>query len=104
MTAFATAMAVLFADRNMAVDAVLTPGGTGTPLSLRAMRRRPDEVEDWGRSQIQSPTAVLDIRVADAPDLARGDRIDIGGDALRVRSLPRRDREGLVWTVEMEPW
>ena len=44
MNAFATAMNVIFADANMAVDALWFAGGTGPGIVVRVIRKSPDEV------------------------------------------------------------
>ena len=39
MNAFATAMNVIFADANMAVDAIWFVGGTGPGIAVRVIRK-----------------------------------------------------------------
>ena len=48
MNAFATAMNMIFADPNMAVDALWLAGGTGPGVSVRVIRKSPDEITPFG--------------------------------------------------------
>ena len=78
MNAFATAMNVIFADANMAVDALWFAGGTGSGVTVRVIRKSPDEITPLGAGRIMSETTVLDARVADMLTPAPGDLIRIG--------------------------
>ncbi|MGS4947325.1 head-tail joining protein [Meridianimarinicoccus sp. RP-17] len=102
MTAFAAALDALFADAHIARDVVYTAEG-GAPSLVRAILRRPDDVTNFGEARIWSETARLDLRVADAPHPRPGDRIEIDGGAFLIQGEPVRDRERLVWTVDLRP-
>ena len=78
MSAFAAAVDTLFADPNIGRDAVYIADG-GAPVLVRAVARRADAVTELG------------------------DRIEIDGEAFLVQGEPLRDRERLVWTVELRP-
>ncbi len=99
MNAFTTAINVIFADRNMAVDALWFAGGTGPGVAVRVIRKSPDEVTPFGASRILSETTVLEVRVADMPNPASGDLIRIGAEDFVVQGEPKRDRERLSWTL-----
>ena len=99
MNAFATAMNVIFADANMAVDALWFPGGTGPGFPVRVIRKSPDEITPFGAGRILSETTVLDARVADLPTPAAGDIIRIGLEDFIVQGDPKLDRERLIWTL-----
>ncbi len=103
MSAFGIAMDVLFADPNLARDAVWRADGTGPPVAVRIMLRQPDRVGSFGETRLLAETAVLDIRLADAPALASGDVFEIGGETFMVQGEPVRDSERLVWTAELRP-
>ena len=100
--AFENALAVLFADPNIGVEAFYTSDG-GTPVPVRAVVRRPDEVTNFGDARLWSETTRIDLRVAEVPNPRPGDRIEIGGDAFLIQGEPVRDRERLVWTVDLMP-
>lgn len=99
MNAFATAMYRIFADANMTVDAVWLPGGTGTGVAVRVIRKSPDEITPFGAGRILSETTQLEARVADMPNPASGDLIRIGSEDFHVQGEPKADRERLIWTL-----
>ena len=47
--------------------------------------------------------APIDLRVAEVPAPRPGDRIEIDSDAFLIQGEPVRDRERLVWTVDLRP-
>ncbi|MDP7150023.1 MAG: hypothetical protein QGI70_03490 [Paracoccaceae bacterium] len=102
MTAFAMAMDVLFTDPHLGRDVVYTADG-GAPVLVRAILRRPDEVTGFGDARIWSETTRLDLRVAEVANPRPGDRIEIDGEAFLIQGEPVRDRERLVWTVDLRP-
>src|SRR5690606_10062381 len=102
MTAFAAALDALFADVHLARDVVYTAEG-GAPALVRAILRRPDDVTNFGDARIWSETTWLDLRLAEVPQPRPGDRIEIDGEAFLIQGEPVRDRERLVWTVDLRP-
>ena len=100
--AFENALALLFADPNIGVEAIYTSDG-GAPVVVRAVVRRPDEVTNFSDARLWSETARVDLRVTEVPNPRPGDRIEIGGDAFIIQGEPVRDRERLVWTVDLIP-
>ena len=100
MNAFAAAIEMLFADPNIGVEAIYTSDG-GAPVVVRAVVRRPDEVTSFGDARLWSKTTRVDMRVAEVPNPRPGDRIEIDGDAFLIQGEPVRDRERLVWTVDL---
>ena len=99
MNAFATAMNMIFADANMAVDAIWFAGGTGPGVSVRVIRKSPDEITPFGAGRILSETTHLDARVADMPTPVPGDLIRIGLEDFILQDEPKLDRERLIWTL-----
>ena len=99
MNAFATAMNVIFADPNMAVDAIWFAGGTGPGVAIRVIRKSPDEITPFGAGRILSETTMLDVREADLPTPAAGDLIRIGPEYFILQGEPKLDRERLIWTL-----
>ena len=102
MTAFAAALDALFADGNIARDAVHIADG-GVQVLVRVVTRRADEVTGFGEARLWSETTRLDLRVAEVPNPRPGDRIEIDGEAFLIQGEPVRDRERLVWTVDLRP-
>ena len=101
MNAFATAMNVIFADANMAVDALWFAGGTGSGVAVRVIRKSPDEITPFGAARIMSDTTVLEARIADLPTPAPGDLIRIGAEDFLIQGEPKLDRERLIWTLNV---
>jgi hypothetical protein len=99
MNAFATAVDRIFADRNMAVDALWFAGGTGPGVAIRVIRKSPDEITPFGAGRILSETTVLDARVADMPIPTQGDLIQIVAETFILQGEPKLDRERLIWTL-----
>ena len=102
MSAFAAAVATLFADSNIGRDAVYIADG-GAPLLVRVAARRADAISDFGDARLWSETTRIDLRVAEVPIPRPGDRIEIDGEAFLIQGEPVRDRERLVWTVDLRP-
>jgi len=102
MTAFAAAMEALFQDVNMAVDATWYPSG-GAPQPIRVIRKAPDEVTAFGAARILSDTTLIDVRTSEMANPKPGDGISIGVENFTIQGEPKRDRERLLWTLELVP-
>ena len=102
MSAFAAAVGALFADPNIGRDAVYFADG-GVPQLVRVVARRADAITDFGDARLWSETTRIDLRVAEVPTPRPGDRIEIDGEAFLIQGEPIRDRERLVWTVDLRP-
>ena len=102
MSAFAAAVGALFGDPNIGRDAVYIADG-GAPVLVRVVARRADAVTDFGEARLWSETTRIDLRVADVPAPRPGDRIEIDSDAFLIQGEPVRDRERLVWTIDLRP-
>ena len=100
MTAFAIAATAMFRDPNIAVDALYRPVGIGVGVAIRAIRSAPDQIATFGEGRFVSDTVLIAVRVADAPDLASGDTIEVNGVLFEVRADPVRDADRLVWSAE----
>ena len=102
MSAFTAAVAALFADPNLGRDAVYIADG-GLPVLVRVVARRADTVTDFGDARLRCETTRIDLRVTEVPNPRPGDRIEIEGDAFLIQGEPLRDRERLVWAVDLRP-
>ena len=102
MLAFAAAMDAIFMDTNMAADATWTPQG-GAPLPVRVIRKAPDEMTTFGAARILSETTLVDVRVAEMANPKPGDTVIIGPDTFTIQGEPKRDRERLIWSLELVP-
>ena len=100
MNAFATAMAALVADANMAAAVTYYAGGSGPGVALRAIRTAPDATEQAFGASIVQATDVLSVAVADLPAIAIGDVFILAdGAELTVISQPMRDVTQTAWQV-----
>jgi hypothetical protein len=99
MNAFTTAMNVIFADPNMAVDALWFAGGAGPGVAVQVIRKSPDEITPFGAGRILSETTLLDALITDLPTPASGDLIRIGQEDFILQGEPKLDRERLIWTL-----
>jgi len=102
ISAFASALDALFADPNIGKDAVYIADG-GAPVLVRVVARRADAITDFGDARLWSETTRIDLRVAEVATPRPGDRIEIEGEAFLIQGEPVRDRERLVWTVDLRP-
>lgn len=102
MTAFDAAVAAIFADPNIGRDAVYTADGSA-PVLVRVIARRADAISDFGDARLWSETTRIDLRISEVPNPRPGDRIEIDGEAFLIQGEPVRDRERLVWTVDLRP-
>lgn len=102
MTAFDAIVDALFADLNIARESVYIADG-GAPMLVRVVSRQADAITDFGDARLWSETTRIDLRVAEVPAPLPGDRIEIDGEAFLIQGEPVRDRERLVWTVDLRP-
>lgn len=103
MSVFAAAMDRIFAHAAMAVPALWISASTSEERPIRIIRRAPDRVTDFGAGRFVSDTMAVDVRVADLPDPRPGDLIVIGADSHVIQGEPLRDRERLIWTLDLRP-
>ena len=102
MNAFTTAIDDLFADPNIAVDALYAPAG-GNPKTVRVIATRPDEIVGFGDTRIHTPTAVFEVRVSEVPAPEAGDTVEVGGETFVLQGEPVRDPDRLTWTLDARP-
>lgn len=102
MTAFAAILDALFADPNIGREAIYTSDG-GAPVLVRVVSRQADAIADFGDARLWSETTRVDLRVAEVPAPRPGDRLEVDGEAFLIQGEPTRDRERLVWTVDLRP-
>ena len=99
MSVFAIATQALFNDRNVSKDAFFLPM-MGSNKAVRVITRAPDVYQNIGQSVIETASLMLEVQIADCPDLVAGDQFMIDGITHSVQGTPRRDSENLVWLVD----
>ena len=102
MSVFIAAIDNVFCDPNIARDAVYIADG-GTPVLVRVVMRRADDITGFGDARLWSETTRIDLRVAEVPNPRPGERIEISSEAFLIQGEPVRDRERLVWTLDLRP-
>ena len=102
MTAFTAALHPLFADPNISVE-IWHRDSEGSFTRARGILRRPDEITEFGAARLLSDTTLMDVRVVDIPAPQPQEQILIGEETFLIQGEPRRDRERLVWTIELAP-
>lgn len=102
MTAFSAVVDALFNDPNIGRDAIYTSAG-GASVLVRAVSRQADSITDFGDARLWSETTKVDMRVAEVSIPRPGDRIEIDSEAFLIQGEPVRDRERLVWTLDLRP-
>jgi hypothetical protein len=103
MTVFAAAMDTLFADPNVAHDALYRASGADPGIPVRVIIRRPDRIGEFGDTRIASETATFDVRGSEIACPAESDTLDVDGVTYVIQGTPVRDAERLIWTIEARP-
>jgi hypothetical protein len=103
MDVFATTIDALFADPNIAIDAVHRASGADPGIPVRVIVRRPDRIGDFGDTRIASETSTFDVRTGEIAEPAEGDTLEADGVTYVIRGTPVRDAERLIWTIEARP-
>lgn len=103
MTAFSVAMQAIFADPNMATDAVYMPQGSVPHVAVRVMLRRPDDARDYNEARVLVDTISIDVRQAEVSVPRDGDVYVIKGRAYRQQGEAIEDELQLIWTIGLIP-
>ena len=102
MSAFSSALDVLFGDPNIARKATYVPAG-GDPFPVRVVARRADAITDFGAARLWSETTRFDLRAVEVANPRPGDRLVLDGESFVIQGEPVRDRERLIWTLDTRP-
>ena len=103
MNVFAAAMDRIYANPSIAAAAVWISATTSEERPIRVIRRAPDRFTEFGAGRFVSDTMMMDVRVSDLPDPRPGDLIVIGVDSFTIQGEPVRDRERLIWSLDLRP-
>jgi hypothetical protein len=103
MDAFTAATDALFADLNIACDAIWRAGGIGNAVSVRVITKRPDQVASFGDSRAILPAVLIDVRRSEVTEPAGGDTVEIASETFHIIATPTLDSLRLVWTCEAAP-
>jgi len=100
MSALASALGILFRDRNMSAQALYRAGGAGDGVAVRVVKRAPDRLGNFGEGRFVTDSVMIDVRLSEVPALEPGDTFEIAGQLYEVRGEPVRDSERLIWAAE----
>ncbi|QJP14679.1 hypothetical protein G3545_14120 [Starkeya sp. ORNL1] len=89
---------VYFRDAHLPHDALYKAGGVGAGVACRVITRQPDELTEFGGTQLVRATTLVDVRIAEVAAPREGDSFVVGATTYTVAGAPRRDAERLVWT------
>ena len=103
MSFLKAAMDRIFTHASMAAPALWISATTSEERPIRVIRRAPDRITEFGAGRFVSDTMMVDVRVSDLPEPRMGDLIVIGTDSFTIQSEPTRDRERLVWSLDLRP-
>ena len=103
MNVLAAALDQIYANPSMAAAAVWISATTSEDRPIRVIRRAADRITEFGAGRFVSDTTMVDVRVSDLPDPRPGDLIVIGVDSFTIQGEPVRDREHLIWALDLRP-
>ncbi|MGY6704720.1 head-tail joining protein [Roseinatronobacter sp.] len=100
MNAFAAADDILFTDPHLSMPALYRAGGTGDGVPVRVILRTPDRIANFGDGRFVTDSVLIDLRISEVAELARGDTFEVDGTLYEIRSEPVRDAARLIWAAE----
>lgn len=107
MSTFALAVDAMFDDPNMAEDAIWRAGGATEGLPVRIRYRSPEAIVGLGGNQFDLVATLIEVRLSEIAEPARGDQVDVLDDdgavreTFEVTGLSRIDARELVRTCEV---
>ena len=87
----------------MGQDAVYTPIATGTPVDIKVIPSRPDEVITFQETAVLSESNIFDVQVADIAQPLEDDELEINGAKYIVQSARIKDTHRLIWRLSTRP-
>ena len=103
MSVFEAALGRIFGNTSIAVAAVWISATTSEERPIRVIRGAPDRITEFGAGRFVSDTMMVDAQVSDLPDPRPGDLLVIGTDSFTIQGEPVRDRERLIWSLDLRP-
>lgn len=95
---FAAADDVIFA--TFGIEATYRSGGEGEGSAVMVVRSRATaDAVSFGVA-LRVGSEIVNVRVMDAPELAKGDTFTIGSEVLIVAGKPALDALATMWTAE----
>ena len=82
-------------------DATYTPNG-GSAKTVKVIVRRPDELVEFGETQVRSPKALFEVRVSEAATPLDGTLL-YDGTTYDIKAALNEDTDKLTWTLDVKP-
>jgi hypothetical protein len=96
MTVFDNALEALFADPNLAEDALWRPGGSGPGRPVRVIRVDPRARVDIGAVALVEEGVLFDALVTGEEAPVEGDTIEVAGMIYRIQAPPVPESLGRI--------
>jgi hypothetical protein len=102
MGAFDDAAEVIFADENLALDALWYTGGIGAGFAVRVLKAAPDETLQFGQSHVVASAPRIRVLKSAVAYPKKGDTVKtvLDGVTYEIASPPKLDTRRLVWTCD----
>lgn len=100
MSVFSAALDHLFEDQNLGTDALWRARNLGAGIPVRVQFSAPDREIGWRQTQIVVGSVMIEVRLSQVSELARGDTFEIGAALYVVTGDPQRDDLHLTWRAE----
>ena len=100
INAFDDAMNRLFADPNLAREAIYQKSDN-EPVTVRVIARQADQVLDFGDTRVHSRNSMFDVLASDVLDPRPDDTLIVNGESYIIQGEPVRDQERLIWTLDV---
>ncbi|QCO05450.1 head-tail joining protein [Azospirillum argentinense] len=102
MTVFDAMMDVLFADPNMASDAVYTPPRGGATVPCRASFEHGDKEWRFREAGASTPARIAEVRASEVPLMEEEGTLAIGGRTYVIANATQPDDDRLLWRLELQ--
>ena len=97
MSVFDNALDILFADPNMASDAVYTPPRGGPPVPCRASFTQGDVLSEG----FNSSARIAEVRASEVSVMKEEGTLTIAGKTYTIQAARQPDTDRLLWRLEL---
>ena len=101
MTVFDVAVQALFADPNIAEQALWRPGGAGPGVPVSIIRTPPQPEFDIGGVKLVQDGMMFDVSAGMAPTIDENDTIETAGIVYVIQAPPVRTMDGRIWRLDV---
>lgn len=101
MNAISDAIDVAFNDDNIAANGLYKVGGSGAGVTVRVIKKSPDQDTGLLLTGGVVPVISADVRTSEVITATEGDTLTLDGTEY-VISKPMRDARGLIWKLSLD--